>query len=165
MDRDIGVGRGGRFNRRCEGFRIAVSACQRVHCPVSQCRIAGHGFGVLGSVMRWQLVMVLRCDATVGGRSSLSTSTGGARAVSGWASGPASGARRPRSPADVNQKLGQMWSLILGPPHQLQPIARPAWQPSRSILPSSSRDLTMDAARRATALPLPIPDPQRGKSR
>lgn len=62
MDRDIGVGRGGRFNRRCEGFRIAVSACQRVHCPVSQCRIAGHGFGVLGSVMRWQLVMVLRCN-------------------------------------------------------------------------------------------------------
>lgn len=144
MDRNIGGGRGG---GSIDGARASGSRCQRVHCPVSQCRIAGHGFGALRSVMRCQLVMVLRCDATVGGRSSLSTSTGGARAVSGrLGSGPASGAGRPRSPADRCQS--EAWPdvvRILGPPHQLQPIARPAWRPSRSILPSSSRDLTMDA--------------------
>lgn len=107
--------------RGLPGRGVSVSACQRVHCPVSQCRIAGHGFGVLGSVMRWQLVMVLRCDATVGGRSSLSTSTGGARAVSGRLG---IGASFGRSTAPVACRCqSEAWPDVVIDPRSAAPAA------------------------------------------
>lgn len=86
--------------------------------PVSQCRIAGHGFGVLSSrsssALWCQQVMVLRCDATVGGRRSLSTSTGGASGCE-WSAGIGASFGRWTAPVACRCQsdpwlLGQMWS-------------------------------------------------------
>lgn len=65
--------------------------------------------------------MVLRCDATVGGRSSLSTSTGGARAVSGRLG---IGASFGRSTAPVACRCqSEAWPDVVIDPRSAAPAA------------------------------------------